>query len=91
MNIKTKVKFSDKGHLLVDVPYKNGNVTWALNFNNNKCEWLLFQKPDQYSPERVTLDHKNILRGKKLRSKMISKAAASHNYTALGKLRAVKG
>lgn len=90
MKIKPRVKFTDKGHLLVDVPYKHGSVTWALNFNQNKCDWILFQKPEHYSPERVRMDHRNILSGKKLRAQMISKAAATHNYTALDKLRAVR-
>jgi len=92
MKIKTRVKFSDKGHLLVDVPYKHGNVTWALNFHRNHFDWILFNKPDKYSPTRVTLDHHSILNGKKLRSQMISKAAASHQYGVLDKIKAtIKG
>lgn len=92
MKIKTRVKFTDKGHLLVDVPYKHGNVTWALNFHRDRFDWILFQKPDKYSPDRVTAVHKNILNGKKLRSQLISKAAASHQYSVLDKIRAtIKG
>ena len=30
---KTVVKFNEKGQLLVDVPYKNGSVTWGLSIN----------------------------------------------------------
>ena len=87
MHIKMTVKFSEKGHLLVDLPYKHGSVTWALNFNSNKMEWILFQKPGIYSPARVLNDHRTILHGKKLRMKMIAKSSATHQYTILEKLR----
>lgn len=91
MTVKPNVKFSNKGQLFVDVPYKNGMVTWAVNFHNSKCEWILFDKPEKYSPDRVSTAHKNILKGKKLRSLMISKAAATHSYVALEKLKSVRG
>ena len=91
---KTKVKFNDKGHLLVDVPYKNGSVTWGLGFAQGpggvvKMDWILYDKPENYNPKRVTNDHRFILSGKKLRAKMIKKAAAKHRYSILDKLKTV--
>ena len=86
------VKFNEKGQLLVDVPYKNGEVTWGLSFNpNGKTDWILFDKPEQYNPDRVANDHKFILSGKKLRIQMIKKAAAKHKYVVLEKLKKIKG
>ena len=90
MRIKLTVKFSDKGHLLVDLPYKHGHVTWALNFNNNKMDWILFHSPTNYNPERVRVDHIHILSGQRLKTKMMSAAAATHKYTVLSKLRTVQ-
>ena len=87
---KIKVNFNEKGFLLVDVPYKNGKVTWGLTINNNKMDWVLFDKPDNYNPKRVTNDHKYMLAGKKLRAKMIKKAAAKHRYGILDKLKVSK-
>lgn len=89
---KIKVKFNEKGQLLVDVPYKNGKVTWGLIINpsNNKMDWILFDKPDHYNPKRVTNNHIHILDGKKLRAKMIKKAAAKHRYSILDKLKLTK-
>lgn len=91
MAINTKVKFNDKGQIFVNVPYKNGEVTWGLSFNpNGKTDWILYDKPEQYNPDRVANDHKSILAGKKLRHKMIKKAAAKHSYSVLQKLKAIK-
>ena len=47
---KTVVKFNEKGQLLVDVPYKNGSVTWglAINPSNSKMDWILYDKPVNY-------------------------------------------
>lgn len=87
--MRPKVKFNKKGQALVKVAYKNGEVTWALGgINpNGKFDWILFEKPDQYNPERVTNDHKFILGGKKLRAQLIAKAAASHSFIALDALK----
>ena len=89
---KTVVKFNEKGQLLVDVPYKNGSVTWGLSINpsNSKMDWILYDKPENYNPKRVTNDHKYLLAGKKLRAKMIKKAAAKHRYGILDKLKVSK-
>jgi hypothetical protein len=85
--MRPKVKF-EKGKPFVKVAYKNGEVTWALDIDpKGKFDWILFEKRDQYNPDRVAKDHKFILNGKKLRAQLIAKAAASHSFTALAKLK----
>lgn len=89
--MKAKVKFNKKGQAFVKVPYKNGEVTWALDISpQGKFDWILFEKPDNYNPSRVTNDHKFILSGKKLRAQVLAKAAASHSFIALEKLKKAK-
>lgn len=84
--MRPKVKF-EKGKPFVKVPYKNGEVTWALNLAGGKFEWLLFEFPENYNPARVTKDHKFILGGKKLKAQLLSTAAATHSFSALAALR----
>jgi hypothetical protein len=87
--MRPSVKFNKKGQALVKVAYKHGEVTWALTgiSNTGKFDWILFEKPDNYNPDRVTNDHKYILSGKKLRAQLISTAAASHSFIALDALK----
>ena len=89
--MKPRVKFNKKGQAFVKVPYKNGIVTWALDISpQGRFDWILFEKPDNYNPARVTNDHKFILQGKKLKAQLLSTAAASHSFIALEKLKKLK-
>jgi len=89
--MKPKVKFNKKGQAFVKIPYKNGIVSWALDITpQGKFDWMLFEKPDNYNPKRVTNAHRLILQGKKLKEQLLSTAAASHSFNALEKLKKVK-
>ena len=85
--MKPRVKITNKGQVLVTVPYKHGEVTWALDWKDTKTYgWLLFEKQAMYNPESVTKFHAGILSGKKLRLQILKKAAASHDYVTLKKI-----
>lgn len=89
--MRPRVKFTDKGQPLVVVSYKTGQVTWGLDIGpHGKFNWFIYDKAPQYSPARIKRDHEYILSGKKLRAQLIAKAAASHSFTALAKLKQSK-
>lgn len=76
---------TENDRVFVVVPYKNGTVTWALDWSPRVCRdrWSLAIRSSHYNPDRVTRAHEQFLRGKWLRRKLIKYAAASHKFNML--------
>lgn len=85
--MKVKIKEVDN-KILVSVPYKNGTVTWQLNWGNfNSISWGLANHPAHYNPARIVSAHTQFLNGNRVYCKLVRYAAASHKWNLLKHLK----
>lgn len=82
---KLKIRI-DGDNILVDLPYKNGMVTWSYDRTTNGYMWRLCRSPNMYQPSRVRRAHNQRLTGTKLQMQIMRYAAASHNWEVRDRL-----